>query len=145
MALSACNTETDSAGRELAVHGTAAFPIACYHDDLEAAPVPWHWHEELELLIASEGGVLAAAAGEKYTLAEGDGLFINAGVLPCAIMAMLVVYCLRGVDLLGPTHGLPELIAAAAVMGLHCWKKNTLLSIAAGTALYMVLVQVVFV
>ena len=67
-----------------------------------------------------------------------------AGVLPCAIMAMLVVYCLRGVDLLGPTHGLPELIAAA-VVGLHCWKKNTLLSIAAGTALYMVLVQVVFV
>ena len=58
-----------------------------------------------------------------------------AGVLPCAIMAMLVVYCLRGVDLLGPTHGLPELIAAAAVVGLHCWKKNTLLSIAAGTAL----------
>ena len=46
-----------------------------------------------------------------------------AGVLPCAIMAMLVVYCLRGVDLLGPTHGLPELIAAAAVVGLHCWKK----------------------
>ena len=42
MALSACNTETDSAGRELTVHGTAAFPIACYHDDLEAAPVPWH-------------------------------------------------------------------------------------------------------
>ena len=68
-----------------------------------------------------------------------------AGVLPCAIMAMLVVYCLRGVDLLGPTHGLPELLAGAAVVGLHLWKKNTLLSIAVGTALYMVLVQVVFV
>ena len=98
MALSACNTETDSAGRELTAHGTAAFPIACYHDDLEAAPVPWHWHEELELLIASEGGVLAAAAGEKYTLAEGDGLFINAGVLhadwqasavPCRLRSMV--------------------------------------------------------
>lgn len=61
-------------------------------------------------------------------------------------MAMLVVYCLRGVDLLGPhPRPCPELIAAAAVVGLHCWKKNTLLSIAAGTALYMVLVQVVFV
>ena len=68
-----------------------------------------------------------------------------AGVLPCAIMAMLVVYCLRGVDVFGPTHGLPELIAGATVVGLHCWKKNTLLSIAVGTALYMVLVQVVIV
>ena len=81
MALSICDTETDAAGRELTAHGTAAFPIACYHDDLEAAPVPWHWHEELELLIASEGRVLAAAAGEKYQLDEGDGIFINAGVL----------------------------------------------------------------
>ena len=68
-----------------------------------------------------------------------------ANVLPCAIMAMLVVYCLRGVDLAGPAHGLPELLAAAAVVGLHLWRRNMLLSIAAGTALYMVLVQAVFV
>lgn len=68
-----------------------------------------------------------------------------ANVLPCAIMGMLVVYCLRGVDLLGPAHGAPELLAAAAVVGLHLWRRNTLLSIAAGTALYMVLVQAVFV
>ena len=65
-------------------------------------------------------------------------------VLPCAIMAMLVVYCLRGADPLGPTHALPELLAGAAVVGLHLWRKNTLLSIAGGTALYMVLVQAVF-
>ena len=44
-----------------------------------------------------------------------------------------------------PTHGLPELLAGAAVVGLHLWEKNTLLSIAVGTALYMVLVQAVFV
>lgn len=65
-------------------------------------------------------------------------------VLPCAIMAMLVVYCLRGADPLGPTHALPELLAGAAVVALQLWRKNTLLSIAGGTALYMVLVQVVF-
>ena len=67
-----------------------------------------------------------------------------AQVLPCAIMAMLVVYCLRGADVLGPTHALPELLAGGAVVALQWRCKNTLLSIAAGTALYMVLVQLVF-
>ena len=65
-------------------------------------------------------------------------------VLPYAIMGMLVVYCLRGTALLAPPHGLPELIATALVVGLHVWKKNTLLSIIAGTVCYMVLVQMVF-
>ncbi len=65
-------------------------------------------------------------------------------VLPYAIMGMLVVYCLRGVDFLTAPHGLPELIACVTVVGLHLWKKNTLLSIAAGTVVYMVLVQMVF-
>ena len=65
-------------------------------------------------------------------------------VLPYAIMGMLVVYCLRGTNLLAASHGLPELIACTAVVLLHLWKKNTLLSIALGTVLYMFLVQAVF-
>ena len=65
-------------------------------------------------------------------------------VLPPAIMAILVVYCLRGLSLLRYPYGLPELIAGAAVVGLHLWKRNNLLSILGGTALYMVLVQLVF-
>ena len=63
------------------------------------------------------------------------------GVLPYAIMGMLVVYCLRNVDLFAETHGIPEILASAAVVGLHVWKRNTLLSIAAGTVFYMFLVQ----
>lgn len=66
-------------------------------------------------------------------------------VLPEAIMAMLVVYCLKNVSFTGGSHGLPEIIALAAVVVLHKWKHNTLLSILAGTAAYMFLVQVVFV
>ncbi|MEG2931087.1 MAG: branched-chain amino acid transporter permease [Ruthenibacterium sp.] len=66
-------------------------------------------------------------------------------VLPCAVMGLLVVYCLKDVSLATAPHGLPELICIAVVVGLYVWKKNTLLSIAAGTALYMLLVQVVFV
>ena len=63
------------------------------------------------------------------------------GVLPYAIMGMLVVYCLRNVDLFAETHGIPEILASAVVVGLHVWKRNTLLSIAVGTVFYMFLVQ----
>ena len=65
-------------------------------------------------------------------------------VLPAAMMGLLVVYCLRNVDIAAAPHGLPELIALAAVTALHLWKRNVLLSIGVGTALYMVLVQAVF-
>lgn len=65
-------------------------------------------------------------------------------VLPYSVMAMLVVYCLKSVSLLSWPHGLPEAIAIFAVVVLHLWKKNSLLSIFGGTALYMILVQFVF-
>lgn len=65
-------------------------------------------------------------------------------VLPGAIMAVLVVYCLKGVTLFSGNHGLPELLAVALVILLHLWKKNTLFSICAGTGFYMLLVQVIF-
>ena len=65
-------------------------------------------------------------------------------VLPYAIMGMLVVYCLRGTSFANVSNWLPQFIAVAVVAGLHLWKRNTLLSIIAGTALYMVMVQVVF-
>ena len=65
-------------------------------------------------------------------------------VLPAAVFGMLVVYCLKNVQILSGSHGLPEAIAIAVVAALHLWKKNTLLSIAVGTVCYMLLVQVVF-
>lgn len=66
-------------------------------------------------------------------------------VLPYAIMGMLVVYCLRGTEIIMPPHGIPELIACIVVVGLHLWERNTLLSIAIGTAVYMMLIQLVFI
>lgn len=65
-------------------------------------------------------------------------------VLPYAIMAMLVVYCLKGVSFVSAPHGIPEAVAVAAVVVLHKWRHNTLLSIIGGTLLYMLLVQWVF-
>ena len=63
--------------------------------------------------------------------------------LPGAIFALLVVYCLRNTDV-RTAFGLPEAIAIAATVLLHLWKRQMLLSIAGGTVLYMLLVQLVF-
>ena len=65
-------------------------------------------------------------------------------VLPHAVMAMLVVYCLKGVSFAQADRFVPDLLACAVVSGTYIWKKNTLISIISGTAVYMVLVQLVF-
>lgn len=65
-------------------------------------------------------------------------------VLPSAVFGLLVIYCLRDVNILSGSHGIPELISIAAVAGLHLWKRQMLLSIAGGTVCYMLLVQMVF-
>lgn len=65
-------------------------------------------------------------------------------VLPPAIIGMLVIFCLKDITPLAHPFGIPELIAAACVVGLQIWKRNALVSILAGTAVYMALVQLVF-
>lgn len=65
-------------------------------------------------------------------------------VLPPAVIGMLVIYCLKAVSIVSYPFGLPEFLAIAAVVILHVWKRNNLLSIGVGTVLYMFLVQVVF-
>ena len=62
--------------------------------------------------------------------------------LPSAIMAALVVYCLKGVPFGTFTDGAKQLVAAGAVVALHLWKRSTLLSIGVGTALYMILIRI---
>lgn len=64
-------------------------------------------------------------------------------VLPPAIIAMLIVYCLRGVSFAGVESWLPPLVSVALVVALHLWKHNNLLSIFGGTIFYMALVQAV--
>ena len=65
-------------------------------------------------------------------------------VLPYAIMAMLVVYCLKGISLLKAPFGLPELVCVLLVVILHVWKRNTLMSIICGTVCYMLMIQFIF-
>ena len=102
------------------------------------------------MLIVAVAGIVTAAlrflpflifGGDRKTPAYIEYL---GKVLPYAIMAMLVVFCLKNVSLGSAPYGLPELISCAMVVLLHVWKRNTLLSIIGGTACYMILVQLVF-
>lgn len=65
-------------------------------------------------------------------------------VLPSAVFGLLVIYCLKNINIVTGSHGIPELLSSGAVVALHLWKRQMLLSIAGGTVMYMILVQMVF-
>lgn len=82
MALSSCGpVTTDQQGRELVEHGTPLFPVACYHDNISEADVPWHWHDELEILVVETGTARVAVNGTDYIVKQGEGFFVNSGAL----------------------------------------------------------------
>ena len=62
-------------------------------------------------------------------------------ILPSAIMAVLIVYCLKGVKSNPIGMGIPGIIAVAVVAASYKWKHNTFISIIAGTAVYMVMLR----
>lgn len=82
MALSVCGPiSTDQQGRELVEHGTTLFPVACYHDNISQVYVPWHWHDELEILIVETGTARVSVNGTDHLVKRGEGFFVNAGAL----------------------------------------------------------------
>lgn len=64
--------------------------------------------------------------------------------IPAAMMGLLVVYCLRNTSVAAWPYGLPEFLATAITVILHLWRRNILLSIAAGTLSYMFFIQLIF-
>ena len=97
MALSECLSTVNEQGRELLDHGTALFPLACYHDDLERMRVPWHWHDEVETTIVEGGAAIIAAGGERQLVKPEDGFLINTRVLHGMWPAGPGKCCLRAV------------------------------------------------
>ncbi len=73
--------KTDKNQRELMEHGSALFPVACYHDELLNNDVLWHWHEELEAIIITSGSAVVTVGKEKFTVKRGEGIFVNTGVM----------------------------------------------------------------
>lgn len=66
-------------------------------------------------------------------------------MLPAAVMGLLVIFSFKDVAWLSGSHGIPELLATALVIGLQVFVKNILLTIASGTIFYMFLVQYIFI
>ena len=71
----------DQNGRELLTYGSEDFPIAFFDDDLTSVNVPYHWHDEFEIVIITEGSVQVRIAGKEFKLTAGDGYFSNSGSL----------------------------------------------------------------
>lgn len=104
---------------------------------------------ETFVMVAALGAGIAATRFAPFLLFRNakklpPAIHYLAGTLPRAAMALLVVYCLKDVAWLKAPHGAPELLAMAFTAALHLWRRNMLLSIAAGTAAYMFLAQQVF-
>lgn len=71
--------------------------------------------------------------------------FLRIGkVLPEAMMAVLVVYCLKDAQFFYGNYALPEILGIFSCIAIYLWRRNVLLSIGVSTFFYMVLVQVFF-
>ena len=84
MALTQSVDRVDENGREMLTYGTEDFPIAFFDDDLTIVAVPPHWHDELEIVLVTEGKVHVRIAGKEILLSAGEGYFANSGVLHAA-------------------------------------------------------------
>lgn len=93
MALQECTLNLDRTLRELRPHGSIEFPCAGYasvYSEERGREIPWHYHNEFEIILAVEGSILVQIPGKTFRLKEGDSVFINAGILH---RAEAVPYC----------------------------------------------------
>lgn len=77
-------TYTDDSMMELVRHGTDSFPFAYYHEDIrlfDESLIDWHWHREIEFVTVAQGNVSCLIGNMKIPLKQGDGIFINTGVI----------------------------------------------------------------
>lgn len=81
----------------------------------------------------------------RKSIAERKYMKFLGDMMPYSMIALLVIYCLKDVNLIKYPYGIPELISIIAIVGLHILKRNVLISIGAGTIIYMFLIQTVFI
>ena len=80
-----CPVVTDGFGHEKKLHGTDAFPLACYEEDAGTHPVRPHWHDEFEVGYVTQGRVALDVGSQHRELCEGEGFLITSG---CCMLSM---------------------------------------------------------
>lgn len=84
MALQECGLNLNRVSKELLPHGTLEFPCAGYssfHTDRQEDTIPWHWHEEIEIVYMAEGQMEIKIPSKSFLLKKGDCVVINSNVL----------------------------------------------------------------
>lgn len=84
MALQECGLNVDRVSKELQPHGTLDFPCAGYSSYLtnrEEDVIPWHWHEEIEIVYIKEGQLQLKIPSASFCIGKGDCVAINSNVL----------------------------------------------------------------
>ena len=81
----------------------------------------------------------------RKSIAERKYIKFLGDMMPYSMIALLVIYCLKEVNLIKYPYGIPELISIAIIIILHIIKRNVLISIGVGTVIYMILVQTIFI
>lgn len=81
MSVSICNVAINDQGKELTPHGDALFPVACYDEDFLQHLVPWHWHDDFEVILITEGCAHINVEHQCIPVHAGNALVINAGIL----------------------------------------------------------------
>ena len=75
---------------EITCHGSPAFPMEVYLDNLDLYPnrfIPWHWHKELEFVYVLEGAIEFQTGVGTYVLSGGQG-----GLVPSNMLHMVSPY-----------------------------------------------------
>lgn len=79
MIIRAASTSINAQGQELVGHGTAIFPLDCYEENVSATPVLWHWHEDWEIVLATQGMLQVKTTPGDLTLQPGEAVFFGPG------------------------------------------------------------------
>lgn len=84
MALQECELNLNKASKELRPHGSLEFPCAgysSYHTERQEDIIPWHWHEEIEMIYIESGQMKVKIPSKSFLLEKGDCIVINSNIL----------------------------------------------------------------